>query len=222
MTSLLHFFDKDGDGRVDNNNWGSLGVGFSAGGVPGPTGPTGPTGPQGLQGPMGPQGPQSSTGPQGPQGPQGIPGPTGPTGPTGSVGPTGPTGPASPGSDLLVFSNVGDSPITINATNFLGRCKNTGSNAEAIVMLKSGNVRSIIASSYSQVVGGVGTESITYRLFRNGTQVASVTITQGNSNASQTGLSILFLFGDYFTANVTNNLGVDLLRTSFYVGLDYS
>jgi hypothetical protein len=47
MTSLLHFFDKDSDGRVDSNNWGSLSVGFSGSGTPGPTGPTGPTGPAG-------------------------------------------------------------------------------------------------------------------------------------------------------------------------------
>jgi hypothetical protein len=100
MTSLLNFFDKDGDSIVDNNNWGPMLVNFGPGG----TGPTDPT------------------------------------------GPTGPTGPAGHGSDLLIFSNVGDAAIQSNATNFLGRCKNTGSVGEAITMLRSGYVNSIFAS----------------------------------------------------------------------------
>jgi hypothetical protein len=63
MTSSLNFFDKDGDGVIDSNNWGSfqvnLGPGESPGlkGLTGPTGPTGPIGPTGPTGPAGPAGP---------------------------------------------------------------------------------------------------------------------------------------------------------------------
>jgi hypothetical protein len=52
MTSLLHFFDKDGDVILDTNNWGSFQVNLGPGGSPGPTRPTGPTGPTGPQGPQ--------------------------------------------------------------------------------------------------------------------------------------------------------------------------
>jgi hypothetical protein len=59
MTSLLYFFDKNGDGIVDNNNWGSLQVDLATGGSQGPQGPTGPTGPTGPSGPTGPTGPSA-------------------------------------------------------------------------------------------------------------------------------------------------------------------
>jgi hypothetical protein len=62
MTSLLNFFDKDGDVVIDSNNWGSFRVNLGSGGSPGPTGPTGPTGPIG---PTGDTGPTGSTGPAG-------------------------------------------------------------------------------------------------------------------------------------------------------------
>jgi hypothetical protein len=56
MTSLLNFFDKDGDGIIDTNNWESFRVNLGPGGSPGPIGPTGPTGSQGPTGPTGPAG----------------------------------------------------------------------------------------------------------------------------------------------------------------------
>jgi hypothetical protein len=118
MTSLLNFFDKNSDGIVDTNNWGSLGVSFSGGGSPGPQEPTGPT------------------------------------------------GPAGPGSYELVFSNVGDSYIGAVEVSYLGRCKNTGSIGEAIVMLRPEIVTSIFASSYSQ--SPASGQNRVYNLFKNG------------------------------------------------------
>jgi hypothetical protein len=188
MTSLLHFFDKDGDGRVDSSNWGSLGVSFTSSGVTGPTGPTGP------------------------QAPQGPPGPT---------GPTGSTGPAGHSYDVIVFSNIGDTMIIANTSNYIGRCKNTGATrGEVIVMMRSRRVLSIFASCYNQTPDTL--ENITYYLYKNNVQVASVVINRGETNAFQTGLNIPFLFGDFFTAKLVNNMIVNLFDASFYVGIEYS
>jgi hypothetical protein len=173
---------------------------------------------------MGPQGPQGPTGSQGPQGAEGIPGPFGPTeptGPTGPVGPTGPTGPASSGPDLIVFSNIGDTQIPANTANFIGRCKNTGATrGEAIVMMRSGRIVSIFGSCYNQTPD-TG-ENITYILYKNNVQVASVVINRGETNAFQTGLNIPFNFGDFLTAKVANNMNFNLFGASFYVGIEYS
>jgi hypothetical protein len=87
-------------------------------------------------------------------------------------------------------------------------------------MLKQGIVTTLFASSYSTSPGpGL---SIVYSLFKNGSLAASITITPGNTNASQTGLNIPFNFGDWFTARVTNNMNIPLPATSFYVGVEYS
>jgi hypothetical protein len=102
MTSLLNFFDKDGDGVIDSNNWGSFRVNLGPGGSPGPTG-TGPTGP------IGPTGPTEPTGP------------VGPTGPTEPTGPTGPTGPAGQGALPIVRSGaIHTEPINPPNTNITG------------------------------------------------------------------------------------------------------
>jgi hypothetical protein len=188
-------------------------------GPQGPQGPTGPQGPQGAQGVAGPAGPTGPQGNPGPIGPQGLPGSTGAVGPTGPTGPTGPAGPAGPGSDLLVFSNVGDAAINNGASNYLGRCKNTGSNREAIVMLRSGAVTSLFASSYSQTISstlGNPPPPVAYNLEKNGSIIA------GATNNYQTGLNIPFVFGDFFSVNVVNNMSVPLNTTSFYVGIQYS
>jgi hypothetical protein len=144
----------------------------------------------------------------------------GPTGPTGPAGPTGPTG---PGADLLVYSNVADAGIPVNATNFLGRCKNTGDVGEEIVMLRQGRVVSIYATSYTQQPDA--NQNFVYSLLLNNTIVATLTIGPGNSVASQTGLNIPFNFGDRFTVNVrnssTNQSGPILATTSFFVGVEY-
>jgi hypothetical protein len=226
MSSLIHFFDKDSDGIVDQTHWSGLNVGFTAG-IPGPTGPTGPTGPQGPPGPTGPTGPQGPQGAQCPMGPPGPQGDTGPQGPSGQQGipgpqgPPGPTGPAGPGSDLIIFSNVGDSSILPLTTTFIGRCRITDTPPEAIVMLKQGIITSVFASSYS-TSPGAGL-SIVYDLFKNGSSiVATLTIIQGNTNAYLSGLNIPFVFGDYFTLRVSNNMNIPLPATSFYVGIEYS
>jgi hypothetical protein len=233
MSSLIHFFDKDGDGAVDQAHWSGLRLNFGPGGTPGPTGPTGPAGPQGPPGPTGPtgpagpQGPQGQPGPQGPtgptgpagaQGPQGQPGPQGPTGPT---GPQGPTGPSGPGTDLLIFSNVGDAPIPASTTNYLGRCKNTGLTGEAVVMLRPGFVTDIYVSSYSQAPPN-NTNTIVFYFAKNGSPPTYPTIiTQGNTNAHQV-VNIPFVFGDWFVAGVSNNLTTNLINASLYARVQYT
>jgi hypothetical protein len=47
-------------------------------------------------------------------------------------------------------------------------------------------------------------------------------ISTGNTNASQTGLNISFVFGDYCTVRVNNLMASALTNTSFYVGIQYS
>jgi hypothetical protein len=214
MTSLLHFFDKDGDGHVDNNNWGSLGVGFS-GGSTGPQGPTGPTGPTGPAGPTGP------TGPTGPMGPQGA------TGSTGPPGPTGPTGPAGTGSDVFVFSNVGDTTIAGGTNSYIGRCKTLGSQIEAFVAMRSGAIRSLFASSYSQTItpptfGNPPPPGVIINIVKNGAIITQLPIPNGATNGSQTGLNFPFVFGDWFAVNVRNDMSVALQNVSVYIDVEYS
>jgi hypothetical protein len=160
-------------------------------------------------------------GPIGPRGFDGQTGPVGPTGPTGPQGPPGPTGPPGPGSDMIVFSNIGDSQIPANTAHFIGRCKNTGATrGEAIIILRTGRIVSVFGSCYNQTPDTL--ENITFILYKNHVQVATAVINRGETNAYQTGLNIPLNFGDFLTAKVANNMNVNLFDASFYVGIEYS
>jgi hypothetical protein len=91
------------------------------------------------------------------------------------------------------------------------------------MMLRSGYVNSIFAYSYSQSPSSPD-ENIIYNLFKNDsmTPVASLTITDSNVSAFQTGLNIPFNFGDYFTVSVKNGMSMSLTATSFYISIQYT
>jgi hypothetical protein len=98
---------------------------------------------------------------------------------------------------------------------------------EAIVMMRSGALKSLFASSYSQNIsappfGNPPPPGVTVNIIKNGAIITQLPIPNGATNASQTGLNFPFVFGDWFTVNVRNDMAVALQNISVYLGIEYS
>jgi hypothetical protein len=188
--------------------------------IPGPQGPAGPQGPSGIQGlsglrgPSGEQGPsglQGLTGPSGLQGPSGIQGPSGLQGPSGIQGPQGAAGEINTGELDLRYYSI-DNPsgfITgVNLSNYY--TKDNPSGFITGVDLSSYLTSSTASSTYATITNLTNTGS-TLDSKINSLSGVSV-LTYGNQNIVGTKyfnenvyIHNLYVTGDEFIANVTNN-----------------
>jgi hypothetical protein len=94
-------------------------------------------------------------------------------------------------------------------------------------MMRSGAVRALFASSYSQTIspppfGNPPPPGVTINIVKNGGIVTQLPIPNGATNGSQTGLNIPFVFGDWFAVNVRNDMAEALQTVSVYRGVEYS
>jgi hypothetical protein len=197
-------------------------------GATGPKGDTGATGPQGGTGATGPTGPSGPSGPVGPTGPQGGTGATGPTGPSGPTGPVGPTGPSGVNAASFILFSSGGQTVPNNSTEYIGVGTTPTASEGAIMQVvpSSGNVTSFycyVGTAPTHKTGDPNT-SDTCTLRKNGSNVATCTVNDGNTQCSPvTGLSVAFSASDLMDVQVTtgspNNPKSDATTVSAAAGL---
>lgn len=172
-------------------------------GIPGPTGPAGPpgpTGPAGPEGPIGPTGPAGPAGPTGADGPAGATGPAGPAGPAGANGIDGATGPTGPAGTAGVDGVNGLAYLPAAFSMYGGLFVVTGTQR---FYNDTGITLTFIKARLT--VGTAPTGSDLIGVFKkNGTTVATVTITAGTNTGTSTTFSPTTIAdGEYLTLDLT-------------------